>query len=269
MKRISPLILVVALTSACSDGDGESPTKPAAGANDGGDSSEQSNSSSHSNSSSTTSNEPDARVSTSSDESDSGTRSDVDADAPTDESTSDGGDATDTSDAADTFTSAPDSADGEDAADAQTIDGQRSCSSDALHTVNWECADNEAGESHCVSTPVDDDCPLQWGCSQFESAVLEAEDDCKFPNVTITSKNGCGYSVIERTWGAGDTTRAFYAPSGELVGTWSMSDTLIETCSGVVPENCIDWVWETTPTNVVTICQRGINDPIDAGGDAN
>jgi hypothetical protein len=94
----------------------------------------------------------------------------------------------------------------------------------------------EAGACPALDTS---NCKSAFGCVGYDSAVTKLEDSCA--DFTFSARHGqaCGYDVVERVYGEGDTLLAFYHPStGELKGWWNVSDTLEVTCAGAVPPEC-------------------------------
>lgn len=94
----------------------------------------------------------------------------------------------------------------------------------------------EAGVCPALDTA---NCRSAFGCVGYDSAVTKLEDSCA--DFTFSARYGqaCGYDVVERVYGEGDTLIAFYHPStGELKGWWNLSDTLEVSCAGAVPLEC-------------------------------
>lgn len=122
--------------------------------------------------------------------------------------------------------------------ESSTQTGLRLCSTDPMDTVAWEC--DEQGDD--CATPVNKNkCPLPWACEAYSLAVESASDQCSLSIEQVTIK-ACDFRIIERRTTTSGPLRAFYASSGDLIGTWSATNAEdAERCSGTIPEACLDW----------------------------
>jgi hypothetical protein len=117
----------------------------------------------------------------------------------------------------------------------------RLCTDDPLLQVDWPCVGMSTCDGDLI--PSSSDCPFGWACMDYEVARARLVADC--PAVAgdvIIAARGCGYLVLQDGVGQGGPARAFYdEQSGELLGTWFQDDVQEETCSGAVPQDCLDY----------------------------
>jgi hypothetical protein len=93
-------------------------------------------------------------------------------------------------------------------------------------------------------------CGAAYGCVNLDAASEKWLEQCSAYDVNIRHE-GCGYDILQHSYGEGDTFLAFYHPeSGELKGWWNESDTLEITCAGAVPRECLDYGFDSPGVNV-------------------
>lgn len=119
------------------------------------------------------------------------------------------------------------------------------CTSDPepVPTVTVDAAVTLAPDSgqECPALTVGN-CGLAYDCVNFEAATAKWLAQCDAHTINVR-REGCGYDILQHTYGEGDTLLAFYHPeSGELEGWWHHGDTGGAQCAGDVPDGCAQFV---------------------------
>lgn len=117
--------------------------------------------------------------------------------------------------------------------------------------------DSDGGFAQC--DPLSEAECTEFGCTDYslvDYSVARSEfSTCnEFVHESAYAGEGCGYLILKRAFGAGDTFMAFYdEASGEIAGWKFLGDTGSGSCGGDVPTECFEY-GHAAPPNGVSLC---------------
>jgi hypothetical protein len=104
-------------------------------------------------------------------------------------------------------------------------------------------------------------CRVAYDCVNYQAAITKWSATCDEHTFNVY-REGCGYDILQHTYGEGETLLAFYHPeSGELKGWWQRSDTGEPECAGTVPTDCAGY----SPGENQCEMEAGTPDLVEAG----